>query len=228
MKQLIPMLFLLLSFSAYANGNAKGLRIHASPGPDPLQLSIAEKLWLFCRVFSLSKTIDDYGAEFKTDRLSVSYFRRDSLSKSNGLYSLTELVELVLKDFILCDASKERLSLQKKADIMSAAIGWPGFLAVDSLQHFVMFDYTVLRKEYSKRIMKDLADRIAALTYSWLLRTENIKKWTMQVHFSKQNKNRINPLPHIVYEYVGEVYFHSIPDPTFDEALATQLKKRTR
>ena len=166
------------------------------------KLSKAEKLWLFYRAFRANQAVYD------------SY-----------------LAELAIEDFVLgdskiqysCPLYNERLTLQNKVDIIHALIGWPGFLSVDTATHSIWFNYVVPLKEYNKKVMKQLAERYAALTYAWLLPHENIKLWTMLVYFEKQNKRRIKPFCHRVYNYVGEVYFHFRPDPTFDEALSNQL-----
>lgn len=228
MKKLTPMLFLLLSVSTCAAGNTEQKPV--SPGPTPLQLNMSERLLLFSRIFCL-QNLPVYNAadSIKLRELYGIYLNKDSLIRAHGLYPLSALTELAMRDFVLCNtASSESLSLQQKADIINAFIGWPGFVAVDSAQHFIWYDYTIPQKVYGKKLMKELSQRYAALTYTWLLRNEDIKKWSMMVHFSKQFKRRIKNLGYRVYNYVGEVYFHSIPDPTFDEVLAVQLRKKNQ
>jgi len=226
MKQSIPLLFLLFTMATFAKESTISHSEYAAPGPAPQRLNIAERLWLLCRAFSFGRlSFPDTCNGDKSGRQSVSYFKRDSFIRSNADYSVSELSEMMLKDFVLYDsAGIEYLSLQKRADIMSAAIGWPGLVSVDTITHFVWFDFTVPQREYSRKRMRELSQRYAALTYSWLLRKENIKRWTMQVHFSKQKGKRLIHLANRVYAYVGEVYFHSLPDPTFDEVLAQQLR----
>jgi len=226
MKQSFYTLFLLCSMAAFAKQSSIGHREYVPPGPAPLQLNIAERLWLLCRAFSLGNlSFPDSCNQDKSGRQSVSYFKRDTFIQSNTDYSVSEMSEMILKDFVLYDgAGIEYLSLQKRADIMSAAIGWPGFVSVDTITHFVWFDFTVPQKEYSSKRMRELSKHYAALTYSWLLRKENVKRWTMQIHFSKQKGRRMIHLSNRVYAYVGEVYFHSLPDPTFDEVLTRQLR----
>jgi len=223
MKQLTPMLFLLLSISVFAAGNTENNPDNISPGPVPLQLNMAERLWIFCLVFHLSNQAIYDSTDLPKKRIqSASYFKKDSEIKLNGSYSFNELIEQVVKDFLLFDsAGVESLSLQKKADIINAVIGWPGFVAVDSAQHFIWYDYTVPHKVYRKKAMKELSRRYAALAYTWLLRNEDIKKWTMMVHFSKQFKRRIKNLGNRVYIYVGRNWVFGYD--TFDEVLAAQL-----
>lgn len=218
MKKLILAVFLVSAFSVNASQRKAGCPVYLSPGPGPLQLNITERLWLFCRVFSTGKqNLLESCEQLRAGRQPASRIKKDSL---------TDLAALIVHDFILYDsAGVENLTLQKKADIINSVIGWPGFVVVDSARHFVWFDYTVPHKAYGKKKMEELSKRYAAIAYSWLLRNENIKRWTMMVHFSKQTKKGFRPLSNLVYSYVGEVYFHSIPDPTFDEVLAGQLRE---
>ncbi|MEP7374706.1 MAG: hypothetical protein ABI675_15025 [Chitinophagaceae bacterium] len=223
MKRFTCMFFLLLSVPGFANTDIHKYSTNQSNDPLPLQLSIAEKLWLFCNTFYLNNVAYcDSCTQLKL------LFQPNRGSKTS--FEFSDLIVMAINDFILYDNLTQNnqvqlanhLNMQQKADIINALIGWKGFANVDTAGHYIWYDFVVPKKMYRKRTMRKSAEGYAALTYAWLLRNEDINKWSMLIHFSRKGKHRTRNFDHRVYSYYGENYL--IISSLFREALCNQLR----
>lgn len=226
MKKLTCALLLLITTTTFANEKTP----IKSADPTPVQLSIAEKLWLFCKTFCLNKdAFCDSCTQLKLLVHPANTLTRDSAAPKKNKFPFSTLVLMAIKDFILYDSLTQNnplltahpLTMQQKADIMNALIGWEGFAHVDSAKHYIWFDFMVPQKVYKRSSMRNTAEGYAAIAYAWLLRNEDINQWSMLVHFSKQKKHRVKYFGTRVYSYFGKNYL--IISSLFGDALANQL-----